>query len=176
MKKQSLVSRMVQLVFGSAILALLIVGTISYRGMIVSDESDRWARHTHEVLENLQDLLSAMHRMESNYRGYVLTGQESYLESYHASLLSAEQDEAAVRNLTVDNPGQQGEIPTLEGLVNQEILYANRVIGLRRTKGLEAAADSVRDGEGQQIMAELRVLVRKMQEEELRLLVLRKAD
>ena len=73
-----------QLAFGSAILALLVVGAISYRAMVVSSESDRWVRHTHEVLENLQDLLSAMQSVESNARGFVLTGNESYLDSLTA--------------------------------------------------------------------------------------------
>ena len=114
MKTKSLLSHKVPLAFGSAILALLVVGAISFRGMLVSSESDRWVRHTHEVLEKLQDLLSAMQSIESSYRGFVLTGKESYLESYHASLLSLEQDETTVRNLMVDNPDQQGRLPALE--------------------------------------------------------------
>ncbi len=60
-----------QLAFGSAILVLLIVGAISYRAMVVSSESDRWVRHTHEVLESLQSLLSAMESLESNARGFL---------------------------------------------------------------------------------------------------------
>src|SRR5664279_2483235 len=51
MKVLSLWNRKVQLAFGSAILTLLVVGAISYRGMVVSGESDRWVSHTHEVLE-----------------------------------------------------------------------------------------------------------------------------
>jgi CHASE3 domain sensor protein len=68
-----------QLALGSAILTLLVVGAISYRGMVVSRESDRWIRHTHEVIENLQDLLLAMDGVESSESGFVLTGKESYL-------------------------------------------------------------------------------------------------
>ena len=41
-------------------MALFVVGCVSYRGLVVSSESDRWVRHTHEVLENLQDLRAAM--------------------------------------------------------------------------------------------------------------------
>jgi hypothetical protein len=46
----------VQLAFGAAILTLVAVGTLSYRSMVVSGESDRRVRHTHEVLESLQVL------------------------------------------------------------------------------------------------------------------------
>jgi len=176
MKPKSLLSRKVQLAFGSAILTLLVVGAISYRGAVVSSESDRWVRHTHEVLEKLQDLLSAMQSIDSSHRGFVLTGKESYLESYRASIVSAEQDEATVRNLTGDNPEQQRRLPALERLADQKIQYAETVNRLRRTKGLEAAADAIRSGPGQQIIDEFQGVVREMQEEELRLLVLRNAD
>ena len=105
-----------------------------------------------------------------------MTGKESYLESYRASILSAEQDEATVRNLTVDNPEQQRQLPALERLAAQKIQFAEMVIGLRRAKGLEAAADAVRSGRGQRIMNEFQAVVRQLQDEELRLLAQRDAD
>jgi signal transduction histidine kinase/CheY-like chemotaxis protein len=176
MKTKSLLNWKVQLAFGSAILTLLVVGAMSYRAMVVSHESDRWVQHTHEVLENLQDLLSAMQRVESSYRGFVITGNEQFLKSYHDSILRSEREETIIHNLTVDNLIQQRQIPTLERLAHQKIQFAERVIGVRRTKGLEAAAQSIRDGEGQRMMDEYRQAIREMQDEELRLLALRNAD
>ncbi len=35
-----------QLAFGSAFLVLPVVGVISYRGMVLSEDSGRWVRHT----------------------------------------------------------------------------------------------------------------------------------
>jgi len=176
MKTKPLPNRSVQLALGAAILALLVVGAASYRSMVASRESNRWVRHTHEVLEKLQDLLSEMQNIESSYRGFVLTGSESYLESYRASTLSADQDRISLRNLTVDNPEQQRRIPTLQWLAAQRIQSAQAVIGLRRTMGLEAAAEAARSEPGQQIMDKFQGLISEMQGEELRLLVLRDAD
>jgi CHASE3 domain sensor protein len=79
MKMNSSWSRKLQLAFGSAILTLLVVGVISYRDMATSSESDRWVRHTYEVLENLQDLQSAVQGAESAYRVFVPTGNGSYV-------------------------------------------------------------------------------------------------
>ena len=47
---------------------------------------------------------------------------------------------------------------------------------LRRAKGMEAAADAIRSGAGQRIMADFQGVVRQMQDEELRLLLLRDAE
>jgi PAS domain S-box-containing protein len=176
MMTKSLLNRKVQLAFASAILTLLIVGTISYRGTTVSSESDHWVRHTHDVLENLQDLLSAMEDVESSYRGFVLTGNESYLASYHAAVLVSAQDETIVRNLTVDNATQQRQFSALDRLSDREIQFAESIIALRRTKGLEAAAESLQAGEDQRIMDQYREVIRQMQDEERRLLILRDAD
>src|SRR5580700_9505985 len=144
MKTNSLLNAKVQLAFGAAILVLLVLGATSYRAIATSEESGRWVRHTHEVLENLQNLLSAAGNIESSYRGFVLTGKESYLGTYRANILSAEQDEATVRNLTVDNPKQEILIPTLERLTAQKNQFAERVISLRQTTGMQAAADAIR--------------------------------
>ena len=142
MKTESLLNWKLQLAFGSAILTLLVVGAISYRGIVESRESDRWVRHTHEVLESLQDLLFAMQGVESSYRGFVLTGKDSYLESYRASILGTEQDQTTVRNLTADNPEQQRQLPALERLAAQKIQFGERVISLRRTMGLDFTVNS----------------------------------
>jgi PAS domain S-box-containing protein len=176
MSKTSQLNRKVQLAFGSAILALVVIGAISYRGLMVSSESDRWVRHTHEVLENLQDLRSAMGSIESSYRGFALTGNESCLESYLGDVIRAERDEAIIRGLTVDNAAQQGRLPLLETLIAQKIQFAEMVIRVRRAEGLEAAAIAVQSGPGLRIMDEFQALVRDMRDDELRLLELRDAN
>ena len=176
MKKKPLMNRKVQLAFGSAIFALLVVCGISYRGMVVSGESDQWVRHTHMVLDNIQDMLTAMRGVDSSYRGFVLTGDESLVETYRADLTLAEQFKENVRYLTVDNPVQQRQIPILNGLTAQKVQYAEALMNLRRAKGLDAAADSIRTGEGQRIMDAFEGVVIEMQGEEQRLLVGREAD
>ena len=176
MKTKPMLNRKVQLSFGSAIAILFVLGAFSYRSMVVSSESDQSVWHTHEVLESLQQLLFAMQSIESSSRGFVLTGEESYLDTYRADLLSADMHEALVRNLTVDNPEQQRRLPALEELAAQRIRFAEAVISLRRAKGFEAAVDAIRSGRGERIMNEFQAVVRQLQDEELRLLVQRKAD
>src|SRR5271156_913033 len=176
MKSKFPLRRKIQLTFGAAIVMLLIVGTISYRGMAVSDESDRWVRHTHDVIENLQDLAVAMETVESSYRGFVITGDENSLQAYRAAIARSEQAETNIRNLTVDNSVQQRRIPTMLNLADRKVQYAENVISLRRTKGMEAAADFVSEGGGREIMDQFQEVIRSMQDEELRLLVIRNVD
>src|SRR5271168_1722344 len=145
MSGMSTMNRKVQVVFAAAILAMFVVGGISYRGIVLSNRSDWWVRHTREVLEHLGDLLSAMQSVESGYQGFALTGDESSVISYHAGILRSEQAETIIRNLTVDNATQQHQFPALDQLASQNIEFGKTVIALRRAKGLEVSARAIRD-------------------------------
>jgi CHASE3 domain sensor protein len=173
---KSVLNRTVLLAFGSAILVLFVIGAISYRALAVSEESDRWVRHTHEVLEKLQVMSSAVQTTESSYRQFALTGSEHYVELFHEGVLRSEQAETTVRDLTADNATQQRQFVNLDRLSYRRNDFAETIIGLRRAKGSEAAADAIRSGKGQQITDEFNGIVREMQNEEERLLVLRNAD
>ncbi|MFZ1156864.1 MAG: PAS domain S-box protein [Candidatus Sulfotelmatobacter sp.] len=168
--------RKVQLAFGAAILALLLGGAVSLRTTIIFSESDHWVAHTHEVLEKLHDLSSTMEDVEASCRGFVLTGNESYLETCRSSKAAVMRDEAMVDDLTVDNPVQQNRLPTLQRLTAEKFALADKVVSLRRAQGLAAAAAAIQKGAGQQIMAQFLDLVHQMQDEELRLLVLRDSE
>ena len=176
MKKKSTFRWNVPLAFGAAVAALFVVGAISYRGMADSSESDRWVRHTHEVLANLQDLLIAAGNSESSVRGFALTGNEKFLESLRRSRLRLAEDEFKIRELTVDNPDQQSRLAGLEILLARARLLGDSVVALRQTKGLQAAADPSQSALGQKIMEETQAALLEMREEELRLLALHDAD
>jgi PAS domain S-box-containing protein len=166
----------IRIAFGAAVSIFLLVCAISYRAAIVSGESHQWVRHTHEVLDNLQNSLLEMQSMESSYRGFLLTGSNEYLGLFQASILHVQQSELTLGKLTEDNARQQRQLPALHRLAKQKAEFGEVVIGLRRTRGMEAAADAVRTGSGQQIMDQFQGIVREMQDEELRLLALREAD
>lgn len=87
MKTNSVWNRKAQLGFGAAILTLLGAGVISYRALVVSNQSQTWVRHTDQLLEELQELLSATQTIESGNRGFVLTGDKSYIESIKGNIL-----------------------------------------------------------------------------------------
>jgi PAS domain S-box-containing protein len=165
----------VQLGFGAAILTLLGAGVISYRALVLSNQSQGWVRHTDQVLEKLQEMLSASQNIESSSRGFVLTGDKSYIETFTANVLQEAHAEVSIDELTADNPAQQRRLPALKKLLAQKIQFSSTVIDLRRAKGMKAAAAVIEHGAGQQIIGEIQDLVLEMQNEEQRLLAVRDA-
>jgi len=172
----SVISGTARLIFVLAISILIFVGVASYRSEVASSESIHWVRHSHEVLERLQSLLSDMRGMESSTRGFALTGKEAYLASYRDDSRSAVQDEATVRRLTVDNAVQQRELPGLEDQMAQTTKLADAVILLRRRGGLEAAAEAVDVDSDQLSMIGVQNIIHRMRDEDSRLLAERNSD
>jgi CHASE3 domain sensor protein len=173
METKSLVNRKLQFAIGSAVLVLFVVVAVSYRSLVVSTESDLWVRHTGQVLEKLQDLLAAMQTVESNARGYLLTGDDSFLDLYRAGKAEATKDQIILRNLTADNAGQQFKLDTLAIIAARSLQLTEQALDLRRTNGLEAATDSIQKRPSKQLRDDFQGLVGQMQDEELRLLALR---
>src|SRR6202162_2992836 len=175
MKSSSVWNRKVQLGFGAAILTLLGSGVISYRALVVSNQSQGWVRHTDQVLEELQEVLSASQNIESSSHGFVLTGDKSYIESFKGNILREAKAERSIEELTADNLVQQRRFPVLKKLLAQKIRFSESVIDRRQAKGREAAAELIADGPRQQITGDIRDLVLEMQNEERRLLAVRDA-
>jgi PAS domain S-box-containing protein len=160
----------VQLGFGAAILTLLGAGVISYRALVSSNQSQGWVRHTGQVLEELQELLSASENIESNSRGFVLTGDKSYIKSFKKNILRETRAEGRIDELTADNLTQQNRVLVLKNLLAQKIGFSESVNDLRKAKGMEAAAALIAERRGEQITGDIQDLVLVMQEEEQRLL------
>jgi PAS domain S-box-containing protein len=162
-----------QFAFGSAMATLLVVGGLSYHGIVASSQSDRWVAHTHEVVEKLNELAFAMESVESSCRGFVLTGGDTYIKTCDTRKVEVKRVEDIVSSLTADNPQQQQLLPALRRLTAERFAFADHAVSLRQTQGLKVAADSIRDGRAQN---EFIGLLSDMQKEEMRLLVLRDKD
>src|SRR5258708_5469406 len=162
--------------FGLALAVLMVVGAVSYNSTTKLIDSAEWVRHTHEVLNGADNTLSSLKDAETGQRGYLITGEESYLEPYQGSRELVDQELKRLRELTSDNPVQQTRLNALEPLVRARFATLQQVIELRRARGSAAAAQEVLKGKGKSEMDTIRKAVREMQEEETRLLAKRSAE
>jgi PAS domain S-box-containing protein len=175
MKAGTVSNRTIQLAFGSAITVLLLVAAFSYRSIAASSESNRWVEHTREVMDDLRDLTIGMAEISSSIRRFVITGEDSDLEPYHAARSQVEGLAPVLRSATLDNPEQQRRLPILEKLAADRMQRAELIIALRRNQGIEAAMKSVREGPTVRVTAEYNAIVLELRNEEERLLTVRNA-
>ena len=62
------------------VLGFITVTTWRYANSYI--DNTRWVEHTHEVMSKIERLQDVLHEIESNARGYILTGDEAVLRGY----------------------------------------------------------------------------------------------
>jgi len=163
--------------FALAIVLLLVIGGVAFRGITSLTETSHWVAHTHEVIERTTAALAAIKDMETAARGFVITGDDAFLEPYRAGRQVLPGILESLRTMTHDNSARQKRLDELQGLVDQKSLEMQRFIDVRRQPGgAEAAQKLVAAGEGKRLMDAIRLVLREMDAAEHELLKLRAAE
>ncbi|MDN3548936.1 sensor histidine kinase [Mucilaginibacter aquaedulcis] len=114
-------NRNLRLGYGFSIIILLIVGTVSWLTYKTLINSNRAVAHSGEVMQKLEKLLSVMKDAETGQRGYLLSGQDSYLEPYNGAYKEAQDLGAELQKLTADNAGQQTNIAAIRDILHLKL-------------------------------------------------------
>jgi signal transduction histidine kinase/CHASE3 domain sensor protein len=107
---------------------------------------------------------------ETGQRGYLLTGNDAYLEPYVQGSTGVARVVDRLRVLTADSASQQGRIEQASPLIDAKLAELKRTIDLRRTVSFEAALKVVETGDGKRYMDDLRRVMAAMDQEERTLL------
>src|SRR5882672_1380021 len=134
--------------FGLAALTLIVIAAVSYRNANRLIENDAWVAHTHQVRTELADLLSQLKDAETGQRGYLITGEDSYLAPYQSALAAIQGTLDDVRKLTADNPNQQRRLAAVSPMIDAKLAELKQTIDLRRTEGPDAAVKVVKANAG----------------------------
>ncbi|MBI1683777.1 response regulator [Caulobacter hibisci] len=159
------------------VLAFFVVsGTIAYRNIQVLRTNNQMIMHSHKVLIALDELLSTAQDAETGQRGYLLTGNDRYLEPYQSAVTAAATRFEAVTTLIQDNPEQQANARQLKKHIDAKLAELDETISTRRTQGAQAALAIVSTDRGKTEMDAIRSQLGVMSQEENRLRSLRIAE
>ena len=103
-------------------------------------ESFGWVEHTNEVLRNISALEKGVLEAESGERGYLLTGESSYLDSYNRAQADIPKLLEAVRQAVSDNPRQAQRLDELRPSIEARMAEFKQIIELGPTRLNEALA------------------------------------
>jgi len=138
------------------------VAYLASEGLVEASEAVAESQH---ILLGLEEVVTGLQDAQRGQRGYVITGDESYLDIFHRAVERIPQEMDDVRQLTVDRPLLQRQLQELELLVAQALEEFQDIIDARKTSGFLAAQQLVLAGEGRKAMADTRQLVSQMQEQ-----------
>lgn len=168
--------RQIPLVFTIAILLLIIVAFFAYRSTNSLTESLNWEKHTQEVLQQFDETLILMIDAETGGRGFLITGEENYLEPYNNATEKIGDNLAKLRGLVADNPQQSAAMPRLENTIGERLRILKQAVDMRRFESLEEVRARMSKNRGRETMDEVRSIINGLKTNEQNLLTNREAD
>ncbi len=162
--------------FGGAGLLVALMALWSFSAVRQSEDSAAWQKHTLMVMDMADSFLSGLKDAETAQRGYLLTGDETYLEPYLTAHDRVAPRLAELRRFTQDNPAQQHRLDVLAPLIEKRLALLTQTIALRRDHHTGDALKILRSGRGKQLMDGIRVEMRDFNKMEKDLLAQRDAQ
>ncbi|WP_125148679.1 MULTISPECIES: response regulator [Clostridium] len=168
--------------FGIIILIMLAVIGNTYINFVKESEAVKWNVHTYKVIQESDGLLMSLLDMETGARGYVITGNESFLEPFNKGNSSYENHYDKLKQLTEDNSEQQQRLYNINNKYKEWVEWEKNIIIAKRKEvssgklKLEDLIAIVQSGYGKNMMDELRSILGDINNEEERLLLNRNAD
>ena len=151
-------------------LGLFVVATIALAvNLTLQRDSLDWVEHTNEVLRTVSALERGILEAESGERGYLLTGETSYLDSYNRSQANIPGLIEALRQQISDNPNQVQRLDELRPIVEARLAEFKQVVELGPAH-LNDALEILRTARSQQLTALIEEKLGQFRQAELTLL------
>ncbi len=138
-------------------------------------ESQAAIAHSFEIIAAAHALDRSTQDAERSERGFLLTGDDSYLEPYDAAIERIPEKLNRLYLLVSDNPAQQNRLSVIADELKIKLAELKDAIAVRRMQGFEAAREAVKTQAGGIAMSTISDHVSALIEGESRLLGRRQA-
>ena len=158
------------------IVAFVIVDAIAYISIVNLIADENWVTHTYTVIDKTDSLLVTMVNAETGQRGYIITGNSTYLEPYNLAIADIDGQINEIKQLTSDNPIQQSNIDKLTLLTKERLSQLENNVNLRKANDISVLTENINGlDQGKKTMDGIRTVIADMKNEESQLLVAREA-
>ncbi|WP_338514835.1 response regulator [Pseudomonas poae] len=141
---RNLLSRNVALPLSVGVLsAVFFVCLITYLLSVI-----QWVEHTDRVINNLNESSKLTVDLETGLRGFLITGDEHFLDPYEVAKPRIIGDLRNLQELVADNPQQVDRLKRLEAMQGEWNKYAQSMIDLQRNSGDYRSAVKAGRGKG----------------------------
>ncbi|WP_236783721.1 methyl-accepting chemotaxis protein [Azospirillum humicireducens] len=161
--------------FTALIAITSIISAANYSTLSSIQASIGWTIHTYRVIQNTGTVLTAMIDQETGLRGYLVSGDEAFLEPYRKGAQTFDRALAEMKSQTADNPQQQARLEELRKhadvwrrtIAEKEIALMSKPETREEARAMEAKAL------GKSAMDSIRTLVVQIEDAERTLLDMR---
>ena len=147
-----------------AVVTGLLIGNawLGYQTIQQMRRSSLAVSHTRDVILALERIISFAKDAETGQRGYLITGENRYLEPYRSAVGAIDEQLKLLEDLAANNGDLRSGLPALKGRIESRMAILREAIDARRTQGFIAARDLIANDRGKKEMDALRGQVDEM--------------
>jgi methyl-accepting chemotaxis protein len=161
--------------YGCALILLLIIGVTSYLNVTHSIENAEWVAHAHSTIDELNHVALRLEKAEAGLRGYLLSGDESYLDHYSNMLSAIDKDMADITEATKET-NFVDIVAEMQSVVSNKCALMREELNAKSKNEEGAVAALFKTGKGEKASDDLRALIDKTIANENKLLDLREKE
>src|SRR5688572_2469507 len=105
--------------FGLVLAVLVLLSSAAYRTTSVNQEATGAVIHAFQVIGTANALLANLVDMETGYRGFLIAGDDAFLEPYWRGSAELDAEIVQLQRLTADNPDQVERWRSIETQVDE---------------------------------------------------------
>jgi signal transduction histidine kinase len=159
-----------QLAFGAAVILLVVSAVAAYASVARLRLAEHWVGHTRDVQSALAELNNISARAGRARTQYVDTGDNAFLEEYQSTAAEIPPKMQLIERLVGDNPEQSDPLSRLKSVTSHRLGVLNQSVQLKRSGSPDVQEQSRLRQELLEVSTEADTLLRKMQNNEQRLL------
>jgi PAS domain S-box-containing protein len=144
---------------------VLFIGILTYHSAAAFRLNSEQAVVSRQVVDRANALLSSLKDAETGQRGFLLTGDDRYLEPYRQATAEISSALEVLARMEADRhrADQVQRVERLRPLVKDKLDELTETIELRRAQGPEAALVIVRTNRGKAVMDRIRTICAEIQ-------------
>jgi PAS domain S-box-containing protein len=160
---QNWASRMSRLGPSTALILFVIAILLSAWNLMAASSDRGKISAQNRIMLSLEQLISSVRDIEIGSRGYVLVGQDQYLEPYRDSQAALDEMEANTRAVWAATGRRPDELDALITEIELKRRLAADLVSTRQRSGFAIAQALISHGEGKSTMDAIRASVLKLQ-------------
>ncbi len=145
---------------------VLVLGIVVAAGFGRVREQRSLVAHARDVLAESDKLLQRLTDAETGQRGYIITGDSTYLGAYHGAVRDVRDADRRLRQLTHADSTQLERVSALGGVASHRLRVLLTRVAIRDAVGFDSAKIGILTGGGKALMDSARRLVGDIQHAE----------
>jgi PAS domain S-box-containing protein len=152
--------------FALAVGFLLFFTVVTFINMNKLKNDSKEQFESYLLLKDIEDLYVSIIEVESNCRGFAITGNNSFLDYYDSNLKQIESKLKILNLLAVKQKIDSNPLKELRLLIREKIDFCNKTIRLRNEFGEAESLALIRSEKGKILTTKIRLVLKNIEEKE----------